>query len=60
MRRWVKATGIGLGLIAAGCHRETEMAPLRQQTVYVTDKFYDVQAISKDRAVVARYAARPL
>ena len=60
MRRWVKATGIGLGLVAAGCHRETEMAPLRQQTVYVTDKFYDVQAISKDRAVVVGYGGKAI
>jgi photosystem II stability/assembly factor-like uncharacterized protein len=60
MRRLTKAAGLGLGLVAAGCHRELEMLPLREQTVYVTDKFYDVQALSKDRAVIVGYGGKAI
>lgn len=60
MRRLSKAAGLGLGLLAAGCHREFEMTPLREQTIYVTDKFYDVQALSKDRAVIVGYGGKAI
>ena len=36
------------------------MVPLVERTVYVTDKFYDVQALSKDRAFVVGYGGKIL
>jgi photosystem II stability/assembly factor-like uncharacterized protein len=43
-----------------GCHHEVEMVPLVERTIYVTDKFYDVQATSKDRAFVIGYGGKIL
>lgn len=36
------------------------MVPLVERTIYVTDKFYDVQALSKDRAFVVGYGGKIL
>src|SRR5690242_2674061 len=49
------ASTLGLG---AGCHREVEMTPLIERTIYITDRFYDVQALSKDRAFVVGYGGK--
>lgn len=43
-----------------GCHREVEMTPLTQRTIYVTDRFYDVAAPTKDRAIVVGYGGKIL
>lgn len=60
MRRWRIPVGIILCALTLGCHREVEMTPLTERTIYVTDRFFDVQAISKDRAVVVGYAGKVL
>jgi photosystem II stability/assembly factor-like uncharacterized protein len=60
MRRWTIPTGIMLCALALGCHREVEMIPLVERTIYLTDRFYDVQAITKDRAVVVGYGGKIL
>jgi len=43
-RRSIPLALLALAL-GAGCHHEVEMVPLIERTIYVTDKFYDVQAI---------------
>jgi photosystem II stability/assembly factor-like uncharacterized protein len=60
MRRWVLAGGTLAVALALGCHREVEMLPLIDRTIYITDKFYDVQALSKDRAIVVGYGGKIL
>jgi len=60
MRRWSIPAGIVFVSLALGCHREVEMIPLIERTIYPTDRFYDVQAVSKDRAVVVGYAGKML
>jgi photosystem II stability/assembly factor-like uncharacterized protein len=49
-----------LALLALGCHREVEMAPLIERTIYTTDRFYDVQALTTDRAFVVGYGGKIL
>ncbi len=60
----MRRRSIPLGLLACafalGCHHEVEMVPLVERTIYVTDKFYDVQALSKDRAFVVGYGGKIL
>jgi photosystem II stability/assembly factor-like uncharacterized protein len=52
---------IGLSLASAlGCHREVEMIPLADRTIYATDRFYDVHALSKDRAFIVGYGGKIL
>ena len=43
---------VALCALALGCHHDVEMIPLVERTIYVTDRFYDVQALSKDRAII--------
>ena len=50
--------GVVLVVLGIGCHREVEMTPLVERTIYQTDRFYDVQAISKDRAIVVGYGGK--
>src|SRR5207247_1053380 len=60
MRRWIIPGGIALFALALGCHHEVEMVPLAERTIYVTDRFYDVQALTKDRAFVVGYNGKIL
>jgi photosystem II stability/assembly factor-like uncharacterized protein len=60
MRRRSIPLGVVLVVLAMGCHREVEMTPLIERTIYPTDRFYDVQAVSKDRAVVVGYNGKML
>ena len=60
MRRWTTAASLLASLLALGCHREVEMIPLVERNIYITDRFYDVQAVSKDRAVVVGYGGKIL
>src|SRR4029453_17017060 len=60
MRRRSIPVGIVLVALAMACHREVEMTPLIERTIYPTDRFYDVQAVSKDRAVVVGYGGKVL
>jgi len=48
----------GLAAAMAGCHREPEMIPLIERTIYTTDRFYDVTSLSKDRALVVGYGGK--
>ena len=44
MRRRSIPGGLALLTLVLGCHREVEMIPLAERTIYTTDRFYDVQA----------------
>ena len=50
--------GVVLVALGIGCHREVEMLPLVERTIYQTDRFYDVQAVSKQRAIVVGYGGK--
>jgi len=60
MRRRSIPLALVIGALALGCHHEVEMVPLTSRTIYVTDKFYDVQSVSKDRAFVVGYGGKIL
>lgn len=60
MRRKSIPWGVVLFALGIGCHREIEMTPLIERTIYQTDRFYDVQAISKERAIVVGYGGKIL
>jgi len=61
MRRWLVTAGIASCVLGmAACHREVEMIPLIERTIYLTDRFYDVDAISADHAVVVGYGGKIL
>jgi photosystem II stability/assembly factor-like uncharacterized protein len=47
-------------LASAGCHREVEMTPLIDRKIYLTDKFYDVQAVSPEKAIIVGYGGKIL
>ena len=49
-----------LVFVLCGCHHEVEMTPLIERTIYVTDRFYDVEAPSTDRALVVGYGGKIL
>ncbi len=54
---------LGLASLAAasgGCHREVKDVPLLARLIGVSDKFYDVQAIDADHAVVVGYGGKIL
>jgi hypothetical protein len=58
MRRSWTGLAVVLVTVSVACHREPEMIPLIERTIYTTDRFYDVQAVSKDRAIVVGYAGK--
>jgi photosystem II stability/assembly factor-like uncharacterized protein len=58
MLRSIARTAAVLAVGLVGCHREVEMTPLIERTVYVTDRFYDVASPSKDRAIVVGYGGK--
>lgn len=60
MRHWCIPAGLLLAVAALGCHREIEMVPLADRTIYTTDRFYDVETLSKDRAFVVGYGGKLL
>src|SRR5947199_9443813 len=60
MRRCITPGGVTLFALALGSHHEVEMVPLAERTIYVTDRFYDVQALGKDRAFVVGYGGKIL
>jgi len=47
-------------LIGTGCHKEVEMTPLIDRKVAITDRFYDVEALSPERALVVGYGGKIL
>jgi photosystem II stability/assembly factor-like uncharacterized protein len=60
MRRWSIPGGLALLAFSLGCHREVEMVPLAERTIYTTDRFYDVHAVTADRAFVVGYGGKIL
>src|SRR5437879_11780604 len=58
MRRACIPVATALLALGLGCHREVEMVPLIEKTIYITDRFYDVQALSTDRAFVVGYGGK--
>ena len=58
MRRACIPIATALLALGLGCHREVEMVPLIEKTIYITDRFYDVQALSTDRAFVVGYGGK--
>jgi photosystem II stability/assembly factor-like uncharacterized protein len=49
-----------LPLALAACHREVEMTPLADRKIYITDRFYDVQAVSPQHVVIVGYGGKIL
>jgi photosystem II stability/assembly factor-like uncharacterized protein len=47
-------------LVGAGCHREVEMSPLIDRKIAITDRFYDVEALGPERALVVGYGGKIL
>jgi photosystem II stability/assembly factor-like uncharacterized protein len=60
MRRRSIPLALAVCALSLGCHREVEMIPLIERNIYVTDKFYDVQALTVDRAFVVGYGGKIL
>jgi photosystem II stability/assembly factor-like uncharacterized protein len=59
MRRWSIPGGLALLVtVVLGCHHEVEMVPLAERTIYTTDRFYDIQALTKDHAFVVGYGGK--
>src|SRR5881397_1251493 len=52
--------GLALLVLGLGCHREVEMIPLAERTIYITDRYYDVHALSTERAFVVGYGGKIL
>ncbi|MGH7821556.1 MAG: hypothetical protein ACREQ9_17465 [Candidatus Binatia bacterium] len=42
-----------LALAGAACHSKMEFIPLTSQTIYFSDKFYDVKATVPQKALIA-------
>jgi len=59
-RSYVPGGAVLLALLALGCHHEVEMVPLAERTIYTTDRFYDVQALTRDHAFVVGYGGKIL
>jgi photosystem II stability/assembly factor-like uncharacterized protein len=55
-RRMIVLLALGLG----ACHRHVEDVPLTTQTIYFSDKFYDVHALGPEHALVAGYGGKLL
>lgn len=58
MLRPLLTLGLALSAMALGCHREVEMIPLTERTIYLTDRFYDVEALSPEKAIVVGYGGK--
>jgi len=52
--------GLAVIVAAAGCHREVQDVPLLSRMIGISDKFYDVQAIDADHAIVVGYGGKIL
>jgi len=56
--RWVILGALSLSAVA--CHGEVEMTPLIDRKIYLTDKFYDVEAITPEKAIIVGYGGKIL
>jgi photosystem II stability/assembly factor-like uncharacterized protein len=51
---------LGLASVLAACHEEIKAVPLNNRLITITDKFYDVAALSPEKAVVVGYGGKIL
>ena len=51
---------LGLCAMLVACHSEMENIPLADQKIYFSDKFYDVKALSSERALIIGYGGKIL
>ena len=59
--RWIRPLLLLAAIaLSTGCHHEAEEVPLLSRTIGISDKFYDVQALSADHAVVIGYGGKIL
>lgn len=58
---WIRLLcGLAALVVWTGCHREVKEVPLLSRMIGISDKFYDVQALDADHAVVVGYAGKVL
>jgi photosystem II stability/assembly factor-like uncharacterized protein len=58
---WIRSLLMVAAVVAcAGCHSEVKELELRTRTIGISDKFYDVQALDADHAVVVGYGGKIL
>lgn len=60
MRLSLAIAALGLGVMVGACHSEIENAPLANQKIYFSDKFFDVKALSDRRALIIGYGGKML
>lgn len=60
MRLRIAFAAAGLGALLAACHSQVENLPLADQSIYFSDKFYDVKALSPTRALIVGYGGKML
>lgn len=59
-RRWL-ASALGMVVLATvGCHGDQHWEPLSSQKIYVSDRFYDVEALGEKSAIVVGYNGKVL
>ena len=54
------AAVLAAAALIAACHAEMENVPLAQQNIYFSDKFYDVEALAPDHALIVGYGGKVL
>lgn len=47
-------------LSTMGCHGDVAMTPLIDRKIYLTDKFYDVEVVSPEKAIIVGYGGKIL
>jgi len=52
--------GLAFVILGAGCHREVHDVPLLSRLIGISDRFFDVQALDADHAVVVGYSGKIL
>jgi photosystem II stability/assembly factor-like uncharacterized protein len=60
MSRLLALTLILAGIGLSACHGEVEKTPLVDRKIHITDRFYDVQAITPEHVVVVGYGGKIL
>lgn len=58
-----RTRGVVIGALLAGlsaCHGDVEKTPLIDRKVYITDRFYDVQAVDEKHVVIVGYGGKIL
>ena len=58
--RWWAIALVATAALVAGCHGHDEWEPLTEQTIYVSDKFFDVAVPEPKRAIVIGYGGKIL